>query len=346
MGKLGTLWQIGRTFGVRDGLLRLGYELQRGSGLMTRRIQSVRGWESWDLKHIAPKTSPEDLLSIRRRGGRTFFFSDSRSLAPEMSRILGQEGERSVCAEARGILEGNLPFFGRLSFACGFPPKWFRNPVTGQSVSPHRSWTEMRFASDDYGDLKFILEPSRFLFVYPLARAYAISGDERFPLAFWSAIEDWAGNSPPMSGPLWICGQESSLRILAWSFALYSFLHSPATTPQRAALLLSMIAAHAWRTMQTVGYARSQRSNHLFSEAVGLWTAGTLYPELTDAAAALAGSGAGSDHAGRGLSPGFIQLSEDGSSTAALDASPFGNSQNRGRPGHPHADGRSLRVHP
>ena len=285
MGKLGTLWQIGRTFGVRDGLLRLGYELQCGSGLMTRRIQSVRGWESWDLKHIAPKTSPEDLLSIRRRGGRTFFFSDSRSLAPEMSRILGQEGERSVCAEARGILEGNLPFFGRLSFACGFPPKWFRNPVTGQSVSPHRSWTEMRFASDDYGDLKFILEPSRFLFVYPLARAYAISGDERFPLAFWSAIEDWAGNSPPMSGPLWICGQESSLRILAWSFALYSFLHSPATTPQRAALLLSMIAAHAWRTMQTVGYARSQRSNHLFSEAVGLWTAGTLYPELTDAAA-------------------------------------------------------------
>jgi Heparinase II/III-like protein/Heparinase II/III N-terminus len=46
-----------------------------------------------------------------------------------------------------------------------------------------------------------------------------------------------------------------------------------------------MIAAHAWRTTQTVGYARSQRSNHLFSEAVGLWTAGTLYPELTDAAA-------------------------------------------------------------
>jgi hypothetical protein len=46
-----------------------------------------------------------------------------------------------------------------------------------------------------------------------------------------------------------------------------------------------MIAAHAWRTMQTVGYARSQRSNHLFSEAVGLWTAGTLYPELRDAAA-------------------------------------------------------------
>src|SRR5258708_15691234 len=284
MGKLGTLVQIGRTFGVRDGLLRFAYELQRGSGLMLRRMHSVRRWESWDLKRIARKTSPEDLLSIRRQGGRPFFFSDSRSLAPELKKILGAHGEESVVAEANGILEGNMPFFGGLSFDCGFPPRWFLSAATGQRVSPDRPWTQMRFASDDYGDLKFILEPSRFLFIYPLARAYAISGDDRFPEAFWTAIENWAVSSPPMSGPLWICGQESSLRILAWSFALYSFLHSPATTPQRTALLLSMIAAHAWRTTQTVGYARSQRSNHLFSEAVGLWTAGTLYPELKDAA--------------------------------------------------------------
>jgi len=40
-GKLGTLVQIGRTFGVRDGLLRFAYELQRGSGLMLRRMHSV-----------------------------------------------------------------------------------------------------------------------------------------------------------------------------------------------------------------------------------------------------------------------------------------------------------------
>ncbi len=93
----------------------------------------------------------------------------------------------------------------------------------------------MRFASPAYGDLKFILEPSRFLFVYPLVRAYALSGDERFPQAFWSAIEDWARHSPPMAGPLWICGQECSLRILAWSFALHAFIHSPSTTSERVA---------------------------------------------------------------------------------------------------------------
>jgi hypothetical protein len=46
--------QVGRTFGMRDGMLRLEYELQRGSGLMLWRMRSVQGWDSWDLKRIAP----------------------------------------------------------------------------------------------------------------------------------------------------------------------------------------------------------------------------------------------------------------------------------------------------
>jgi Heparinase II/III-like protein/Heparinase II/III N-terminus len=283
MSKLETMLKVGRTFGVRDGVLRLEYELRRGTGLMSRRMRSVDGWNSWNLQRIAPAASAEQILALRRDGSRQFFFRDVQKLGPHIVGCIGIEGQKIVIAEAERILAGNLPFFGQLSLPCDFPPRWFNNPVTGQSVSPHQPWTHMRFASPVYGDLKFILEPSRFLFVYPLVRAYALTGNERYPRAFWSTIEDWARHSPPMSGPLWICGQECSLRILAWSFALHGFIHSPATTDERAALLISMIAAHAWRIAQTLGYARSQRSNHLISEAVGLWTAGTLYPELRDA---------------------------------------------------------------
>jgi Heparinase II/III-like protein/Heparinase II/III N-terminus len=282
MSKIGTMLQVGRAFGMRDGMLRLEYELERGSGLMSWRMRSVQGWDSWDLKRIAPGASPEEIRTARRQGTRPFFFNGAQSLRSNIQDTIGLDGEKSVLAKAEQILAGNLPFFGALSFASEFPPRWFQNPVTGQSVSPHQPWTQMRFASPTYGDLKFILEPSRFLFIYPLVRAYALSGDERFPQAFWSAIEDWARRSPPMSGPLWICGQECSLRILAWSFALHAFIRSPSSTNERIALLVSMIAAHAWRTAQTLGYARSQRSNHLISEAVGLWTAGTLYPELRE----------------------------------------------------------------
>ena len=283
MSKLGTMLQVGRIFGMRDGLLRLEYEIQRGSGLLSWKMRSVQGWDSWDLRRISPGIPAGDLLAARRKGEPKFLFTDARTLTPNLRTIVGVGGEESIVAEAEKILAGSLPFFGELSFASGFPPQWFRHPVTGQSVSPQQSWTQMRFAAPDDLDLKVVLEPSRFLFAYLLVRAYALSGDERWPRAFWNAIEDWAQRSPPMTGPLWICGQECSLRILALSFALQGFIHSPSTTGDRVALLVSMIAAHAWRTAQTLDYARSQRSNHLISEAVGLWTAGTLYPELREA---------------------------------------------------------------
>jgi hypothetical protein len=283
MSKLGTMLRVGRTFGIRDGMLRLEYELRRGSGVMSWRMRSVQGWDSWQLNRIAPGVDGEELRTARREVRRPFFFADARRLGASIRTIVGTEGERAALVEANNILDGKLPFFGQLSFDCEFPPRWFQNPATGQSVSPRRPWTQMRFASPAYGDLKFILEPSRFLFVYPLIRAYALTGDERFPQAFWSSMEDWMRQSSPMAGPLWICGQECSLRILALSFALYAFINSESTTGERVESLISVIAAHAWRTAQTLGYARSQRSNHLISEAVGLWTAGTLYPELREA---------------------------------------------------------------
>ena len=283
MGKLATMLRVGRTFGVRDGMLRLEYELQRGSGLMSWRMRSVQGWDSWDIRRIAPNLSAREMLAARREGRQKFFFTGAQTLGSSVRKITGADGERAVLDEAERILTGTLPFFGQLSFGCGFPPRWFQNPATGQTVSTDQPWTQMRFASPAYGDLKFILEPSRFLFAYSLVRAYALRGDEKFPRAFWNALEDWAHHSPPMAGPLWICGQECSLRILAWSFALQAFIHSPETTPERVGLLVSVIAAHAWRIAQTLGYARSQRSNHLISEAVGLWTVGTLYPELREA---------------------------------------------------------------
>ena len=43
MSKIGTMLQVSRTFGMRDGMLRLEYELERGSGLMSWRMRSVQG---------------------------------------------------------------------------------------------------------------------------------------------------------------------------------------------------------------------------------------------------------------------------------------------------------------
>jgi len=139
-----TMLQVGRTFGLRDGMLRLQYELQRGSGLMLWKMRSVQGWDSWDLKRIAPGARADQMRATRQDGTRLFFFNDARSLGASIQSIIGPDGKKSVLTEAERILAGKLPFFGQLSFPCGFPPNWFRNPVTGQSVSPQQSWTRWK----------------------------------------------------------------------------------------------------------------------------------------------------------------------------------------------------------
>src|SRR5271156_4619296 len=76
MNKIGTMLQVGRAFGVRDGMLRLEYELQRGSGLMSWRMRSVQGWDSWSLKRITAGTTAEQMRTARRDRRQPFFFAD------------------------------------------------------------------------------------------------------------------------------------------------------------------------------------------------------------------------------------------------------------------------------
>ena len=96
MGKLDSMLQVGRTFGLRDGMLRLQYELRRGSGLMARKMRSVHGWQAWTLDRIAPGVSPEELLSARRGAAGQFFFQDVQSLRAEIRCI-----SRFICGRRR-----------------------------------------------------------------------------------------------------------------------------------------------------------------------------------------------------------------------------------------------------
>ena len=113
MGRISSGVQIVRTFGVRHGLLRLQYEISRGTAWMSLRMRPSQGWEAWSLTKTAPGTSAEELLAALRREGGRFFFSDCRRLAPELKKLLGNDGERAAMDEGYQVLNGRLPFFGR-----------------------------------------------------------------------------------------------------------------------------------------------------------------------------------------------------------------------------------------
>src|ERR1700722_7875504 len=100
MGRLGTILQVGRSFGVRDGVLRLKYEIKRSSGLMSWKMRSAHGWDSWSLNQ---KEAAEFLNEMRAASNgttsRRFFFGDVRALAPAIRKIIGLAEEQSILTE-------------------------------------------------------------------------------------------------------------------------------------------------------------------------------------------------------------------------------------------------------
>ena len=175
-----------------------------------------------------------------------------------------------------------MRYFQQTPAKIGFPPAWHQNPFSQQNAATDTHWSQINdFA---YGDIKIIWEASRFGFVYALVRAYWRNGDEHYADLFWQAIMDWRKHNPPQQGVNWKCGQEASLRVMAWTFGLYGFLYSPVTTAKRITDLAQMIAVSGERIEANLSYALSQRNNHGISEGMGLWTIGSLFPEFRAAA--------------------------------------------------------------
>lgn len=290
MGRARLAWQLGRHLGAGWLAYRAWYAFSLKSGLVARRLPAT----SWAERPFAVYLTDPQLAepsaygAYRQQAGSPFFFApqDRTGFGPVLTRWDSQErGPVRLLAE---ISRGQWRYYGHPAVegyepaALGMPPKWHNNPFTGQKAPADQHWSCISdFA---HGDIKTIWEASRFGFVYALVRAYWRSGDETLAELFWQLVLDWREQNPPQQGPNWKCGQETSLRVMAWCFGLYGFAGSPSTTAERVTTLAHMLAVSGERIEGNLCYALSQQNNHGISEGMGLWTLGLLFPEFRAAA--------------------------------------------------------------
>ena len=188
--------------------------------------------------------------------------------------VLGEAGMSQLLREADEIVSGEVRLFGaeavplKLSFSEPLHP-WTAYETKPEYLSQLTGGT---------ADIKHIWEPGRFGWVYTLARAYYLSGNERYPRTFWELSGKFFKSNPPYSGPFWVSAQEVALRLMALVFALQVFWGALESTPERVGRLKEAICEHAARIPATISYARAQNNNHLLSEAAGLLTAGSALP--------------------------------------------------------------------
>ncbi|MCX7754375.1 MAG: heparinase II/III family protein [Anaerolineales bacterium] len=198
----------------------------------------------------------------------TFRFLFDLPARESLLTLLGDDGMNELTAAAEEVVAGRYRQFGGEPVDINLKPPSLRH------------WTECERTAHRTGpmDIKFIWEPARFGWVFPLGRAYHLTREERYAEAFWRFFEAFQAANPPFLGENWMSGQEAALRLLAFVWAGQVFAPAQASAPERMAALTQAIAKHALRLPPTLLYARSQNNNHLLTEAVALYTAGLALP--------------------------------------------------------------------
>jgi asparagine synthase (glutamine-hydrolysing) len=245
-----------RQMGLPWAMRRVEYALKHRGRWFERRLPE-RSWAS----------SRNDAIAS---GLRPAAFGSSAQVAVD----------ESVVGEMAAARAGSLLCFRNREVDAGSPPRWHRHPETGEDW-PRVHWSRL----PDMGgsDVKWLWEIGRFGVAFAAVRAWHSTGDEAHADTFWQFVESWREENPPNCGVHWMCGQECAFRVVAWSFALFGLLDAPATTDERIATLVEMLAAHGERIEGNIGFALSQKNNHGVNEALGLFTIGTLFPMLDKA---------------------------------------------------------------
>lgn len=179
--------------------------------------------------------------------------------------------DNELLGEADQLTRGKVRLFSMTSKDVGNPPQWMNNPFSRQVYPDYENhWTRLSDFEDKFGDIKTLWELSRFNWAPLLARAFAVSGDEKYlhTLNMW--IADWTEKNPVNQGPNWKCGQEASIRVfhLLNSSLILNNYNSPSVA------LTDMKYAHLSRISSNIRYAIAQDNNHGTSEATALYIGG------------------------------------------------------------------------
>ncbi|MEW6211565.1 MAG: alginate lyase family protein [Acidobacteriota bacterium] len=257
---------------------RAAYSLRRRIGWFERRFP-LSDWTRYRLDRLAPDLAPDGLMKNLEKASERFFISPEKSDQRRMrlDEIVSKESIAEIIREAETARSGIFRFFSHREIEMGWPPRWHQHAEANREW-PKRHWNDLPDMGEQ--DVKWLWEIGKFSVAYSLARAYLLTKDDSHAETFWRLAESFRRDNPPNAGAHWMCGQECAFRSLACCFALFALIDAPATTSERARMMIEMLAAHGERIEGNIDFAILQKNNHAINEALALWTLGAVFPFL------------------------------------------------------------------
>jgi hypothetical protein len=212
----------------------------------------------FELKAIAPDDGGDEAAGALE--SFKYYFEKKFAVRQlELRKKLAQLDSAKIVAHADSILMRRFTFVG-VSKTLPQKIQWRSNPT---------------------GDFVWLFNLNRQEWLWDLAAAYFLTGDEKYARDFETILSDWFEQNPMMkwkneSDLVWRL-IDSSLRITAsWLDALTVFFPSDAISDSLKWKMLASIHDHA----QFLLHFRSPGRNHLLQETYGLMAVAAAFPEF------------------------------------------------------------------
>ena len=153
---------------------------------------------------------------------------------------------------------------------------WHRDPYSGR-IWERNFWAEYRPEHDPCGrDSKIIHELNRHQHLPRLAKAYFLTGNQRYAAEAVDQMLAWSEQNPTGIGINWQSSLEIAIRSISWMWTLFFLLPSDTLTGSAAEIIgASLFAQLAHIQRHTSLY--SSPNTHLIGEAAALFIAGLVF---------------------------------------------------------------------
>ena len=225
------------------------------------------------LNHFRNRTSPKFLPGCDLSSPTTHDLQ--RSLFPfETAQLL----ERA----ARITDEHCWPVLGYGEKQFGEHINWLIDPLSG-ALWPLDFHAEVQLFRGDGSDARVLWEVNRLAHLVTLARAFAVTNDERYASEIFSQLATWREQNPLGRGPNWACAMEVALRAINLLAVFELVRRSPQLNEETLSSFLQMLDQHGAHIRRNLEFSYLSTSNHYLSDVAGLLWLGVMLPELSAA---------------------------------------------------------------
>jgi hypothetical protein len=249
--------------------------LDRSRQELSKRADAVRSRFGFDFAKGEP-------ASAHAQPGAFFFRPDQVQNLLRLIRLRLPEQAEGIVARAQRICAHRFDLLGYEALDYGPLIDWHLDLVHGKAAArkPFHRIKYLDFA--EVGDSKVTWELNRHQHLVTLAKAYRLTGDQRYAIEIRSQWRDWHFANPYPLGINWASSLEVAFRSLSWMWVYYLLEGTPALEPgfrQEWLRAQALSGRHLERYLSTY----FSPNTHLLGEAVGLFFLGTLCGELSGA---------------------------------------------------------------